>query len=428
MAEEKKKRTRRANGETAIYFGKDGRWHARVPMGYKDNGEPYRRHITRPSHDALVEEVKRLEKQRDQGVGQQPGKLWTVEKWLWHWVENIAKPTVSENTYDGYEVAVRVHLVPGVGKHRLDRLQPEHLESLYRRMQANGKRKAGTAHQAHRTARTALGEAVRRGYAARNAAALAKPPRLEEDESEVEPYSVEEVQRLLLEANKRRNSARWMLALALGLRQGETLGLRWADVDLANEYLKLRRNRLRPRYKHGCPEASPCGRKPGYCPDKVQVRRETKNTKSRAGRRAVPLPGPLVAMLRTHAEAQERERKTAGDLWVESDYVFTKPLGGPLSPNTDYHDWKRLLEDAGVREGRLHDARHTAATVLMLLGVPDRVIDQIMGWEPGTSASMRARYLHVPDAMLKDVARKIAEAIWGVPGARPVDKNQDNGS
>ncbi|BBC95013.1 site-specific integrase [Streptomyces rochei] len=427
MAENEKKRTRRANGESAVYFGADGRWHARVPMGYKDNGEPYRRHLTRKTRDDLVEEVKKLEKQRDAGSAQQPGKAWTVEKWLQHWVQNIAKPTVSENTYDGYEVAVRVHLVPGVGKHRLDRLQPEHLESLYRRMQANGARKAGTAHQAHRTARTALGEAVRRGYAARNAAALAKPPRMEEDETEVEPYSVEEVQCLLIEANKRRNSARWMLALALGLRQGETLGLRWVDVDLDNEYLKLRRNRLRPRYAHGCPEASPCGRKPGYCPDRVQVRRETKNTKSRAGRRAVPLPGPLVVMLRAHAESQARERKMAGDLWIESDYVFTKPLGGPLSPNTDYHDWKRLLEDAGVHDARLHDARHTAATVLMLLGVPDRVIDQIMGWEPGTSASMRARYLHVPDAMLKDVARKIADVLWGSPGTPAVDKDQDNG-
>ncbi|MEY9938141.1 integrase [Streptacidiphilus sp. MAP5-52] len=304
-------------------------------------------------------------------------------------------------------------------------MEPEHLESLYRRMQASGS-KAATAHQAHRTVRTALGEAVRRGHAAKNAAALAKPPRMEEEETEVEPYSVEEVQRLLIEVNKRRNSARWMLALALGLRQGETLGLRWSDVDLDNEYLKLRRNRLRPKYEHGCGDASPCGRKAGYCPDRVQVRRETKNTKSRAGRRAVPLPGPLVTMLRSHAEVQVRERVTAANLWTESDYVFTKPLGGPLSPNTDYHDWKRLLEDSRVRDGRLHDARHTAATVLMLLGVPDRVIDQIMGWEPGTSARMRARYLHVPDAMLKEVARKIAGAIWGPAETGLVDKDQNN--
>lgn len=130
---------------------------------------------------------------------------------------------MSENTYDGYEVAVRVHLVPGIGKHRIDRLEPEHLESLYRRMQKNGSKPA-TAHQAHRTARTAFGEAVRRGHAAKNAAALAKPPRVEEPEEEIEPYSVEEVQSLLIEVNKRRNSARWMLALALGLRQGRRWG------------------------------------------------------------------------------------------------------------------------------------------------------------------------------------------------------------
>lgn len=69
----------------------------------------------------------------------------------------------------------------------------------------------------------------------------------------------------------------------------------------------------------------------------------------------------------------------AGSLRTESDYVSTKPLGGPLSPNTDCHDWKKSLDDAGVRAGRLHDARHTAATVLTLLGLPDRVIDQING-------------------------------------------------
>lgn len=106
--------------------------------------------------------------------------------------------------------------------------------------------------------------------------------------------------------------------------------------------------------------------------------------------------------------------------------MFTKLLGGPLSPNTDYHDWKDLLEAAGVREGRLHDARHTAGTVLMLLGVPDRVIDQIMGWEPGGAARMRARYLHVTDPMLKEAARKVGEAIWGAAEKPAVDKDQDN--
>ena len=105
-------------------------------------------------------------------------------------MENIAAPFVRENTISGYRVAVNVHLVPGLGKHRLDRLEPEHLEKLYVRMMKSGSAPA-TAHQAHRTIRTALNEAVRRGHLARNPAMLAKAPRLRD--TEVEPYSVDDV-------------------------------------------------------------------------------------------------------------------------------------------------------------------------------------------------------------------------------------------
>lgn len=82
-------------------------------------------------------------------------------------------------------------------------------------------------------------------------------------------------------------------------------------------------------------------------------------------------------------------------------YVFTKPDGEPLIPNTDYHQWKELLDAAGVREGHLHDARHTAGTALFLLGVPDVVVDAVMGWEPGGAVRMRARYMHVTGPMLR---------------------------
>ncbi len=87
-------------------------------------------------------------------------------------------------------------------------------------------------------------------------------------------------------------------------------------------------------------------------------------------------------ILRRHQEAHERERIAAGTDWEGKGYIFASLIGGPLSPNTDSHTWKRLLRDAGVRNGRLHDARHTAATVLLILGAPDVVIDSIMGWEP----------------------------------------------
>ena len=127
--------------------------------------------------------------------------------------------------------------MPSLGKHRLDRLQPEHLERLYRKMMTGGAKPA-TAHQVHRTARTALGEAVRRGHVVQNVAALAKPPRIETES--VEPYSLEDVRRILAAAAGLPNGARWAVALALGLRQGEVLGLRWRDVDLDLGVMSIR--------------------------------------------------------------------------------------------------------------------------------------------------------------------------------------------
>ncbi|MFF3911332.1 tyrosine-type recombinase/integrase [Streptomyces sp. NPDC001848] len=406
------KRSREPNGAASIYKGADGRWHGRVTVGIRPDGKPDRRHVGRKTKAEVVKAVREIERKRDAGNLPKPGQTWTLGSWLEHWVHEIAKKYVSENTYAGYEVDVRVHLVPGLGAHRLDRLEPEHLEAFYAKMQRDGS-KAGTAHHVHRTVRVALAEARRRGHVSRNVAEIARAPRIEEED--VEPYTIEEVQSLLLEASKLRNSARWVVALALGLRQGEALGLQWEDVDLDAGYLRIRRNRLRPRYQHGCGE-EPCGRKPGYCPKREQIRREHKSTKSRSGRRTIGLPDPLIKLLRKHQEEQNRERAEAGADWEDKGYVFASPTGGPLSPNTDYHVWKRLLRDAGVRDGRLHDARHTAATVLLLLGVPDVIVDAIMGWEPGGAARMRARYMHVTGPMLRKVADQVGEKLWGLPG------------
>jgi integrase len=129
----------------------------------------------------------------------------------------------------------------------------------------------------------------------------------------------------------------------------------------------------------------------------------------------------LIKILRQHQEAQERERIRAGADWEGKGYVFASPVGGPLSPNTDFHVWKRPLRDAGVRNGRLHDARHTAATVLLILGVPDVVIDSIMGWEPGGAARMRARYMYVTATMLRKVAQQIGDALWEPAGLQDPD-------
>ncbi|MDQ7906874.1 site-specific integrase [Phytohabitans sp. ZYX-F-186] len=395
---------RRPNGASSIYKGKDGYWHGRVTVGTKDDGKPDRRHVRGRTEAIVTKKVRELERERDSGRVRTAGQRWTVAAWLTHWVETIAAPSVRENTIAGYRVAVNRHLIPGLGAHRLEKLSPEHLERFYTKMQENGS-SAGTAHQAHRTIRTALNEAVRRGYLGRNPATLAKAPRL--TEQEIEPYSVEEVQRILSAADSRRNSARWAIALALGLRQGEALGLRWSDVDLSRGTLRVRRGRLRPKYTHGCD--GKCGRKPGYCPQRQQARPDTNDTKSRAGRRTVGVPGELVALLRRHREEQETERKTAAQLWHDEGWVFATPTGRPVNPNTDYHEWKQLLRDAGLRDGRLHDARHTAATVLLILGVPERAVMGIMGW---ATTGMAARYQHLTDPIWADVAKRVDGLIW----------------
>jgi integrase len=304
----------------------------------------------------------------------------------------------------GYRFAVNIHLIPAIGAHRLDRLEPEHLEKVYVRMLESG-RAPGTAHQAHRTIRTALNVAVRRGHLQKNPALIAKLPRLEE--WEVEPLTLAEVARVLTAAEHHRNSARWAVALALGLRQSEALGLRWADVDLDAGRMVIRRNLQRPKWAHGCDGT--CGLRAGSCPRRRNLHAVVAETKSRAGRRVIGLPAPLVELLRQHRAHQEGERAAAGQLWDDSDWVFASPVGAPIHHRTDAKHWKDLLREAHVRDVRLHDARHTAATVLLLLGVPERTAMALMGW---SNSSMAKRYQHVTGTIRTDVAAQVGGLLW----------------
>ncbi|MEU4390591.1 site-specific integrase [Kribbella sp. NPDC023855] len=414
---------RNPNGRSSIYQSADGYWHGRVTMGVKDDGTPDRRHIERKSKAAVVARVKELEKERDEGIVTKPGKKWTLEEWLTHWLENIARPHLRHTSYSAYRVAIHTHLIPGLGAHKLQKLEPEHLEKFYRRMTANGSKPA-TAHQVHRTVRVALGEALRRGHLKANPAAIAKPPRITDED--VEPFSVEESQRIMTEAGKRPNGARWAVALSLGLRQGEALALRWADVNLEAHELRVRWTRLRPIYEHRC--GGKCGRPDaGYCPERVQVNPIIGETKSRAGKRTIGLPDELVEILRQHRAEQDKARRIARQMWNEGGWVFASPTGEPLNPNTDYHEWKALLKRAEVRDMRLHDARHTAATMLLALGVTERAAMGIMGW---SSTAMAARYQHMTDPIRRDIAKRVGGLLWATADdeVRPEDEDPDDGA
>nr|WP_281287952.1 tyrosine-type recombinase/integrase [Pseudonocardia hierapolitana] len=130
-------------------------------------------------------------------------------------------------------------------------------------------------------------------------------------------------------------------------------------------------------------------------------------------RRAIGLPDELIELLKRHREEQEAERATAAQLWRDGGYAFATPTGEPIDPSTDYHQWKRLLSEAGIRDGRLHDARHTAAIVLLILGVPERAVMGLMGW---STTAMTARYQHITGTVRDDVARLVGGLIWGAVG------------
>lgn len=449
MPRNRKQGTRAPNGASTIYYSEyDRLWHGRVTVGVRDNGKPDRRHVKRKTEAEVIRGVRALEKQRDSGKTRIPGSAWTVETWLTHWVENIAAPTVRRTTMVGYRSSVYNHAIPGLGAHRLDRLQPEHLEKLYKSLQhPSGKAlKPATVHLVHRTVRVALNDAVRRGHIIENPAKVAKPPRVEEEE--IIPFTVEECRRILEAAEHVRNGARFVVALTMGLRRGEALGLQWDDIDIqwqhgcarksecqltaartcplrqiASATMTVRRAVQQFVWKHGCPPDKPCGRKYGaHCPARHGGGVVTTDVKSRAGRRTVGIPFPVARAIERHRAQQAMERARAGNLWRAEAWVFTNHLGGPVHPTVDYEAWKALLRQAGVHPARLHDARHTTATMLLVLKVPLPAVMQMMGW---SDAAVAKRYMHVPNEFVAAIAAQVGGLIWA--GLSGEDGVEDNG-
>ncbi|MFG2110488.1 tyrosine-type recombinase/integrase [Micromonospora chersina] len=122
-----------------------------------------------------------------------------------------------------------------------------------------------------------------------------------------------------------------------------------------------------------------------------------------------------MALLRKHRDEQDQEGVTAAQLWEGGDRLFATPTGGPVNPRTDYDEWKRLLKLAGLRDGRLHDARHTAATVPLILGVAERAV-MGMGW---SNSAMAARYQHLTAQVRPDIAQRVGGLLWDTATEKP---------
>src|SRR4051794_20892038 len=377
---------KRASGESSIYRDDDGRWHGFVSMGKKENGRRDRRHVSGAKRADVVAKVRAIEAKRDAGMVEAAGRSPTVGDWLDHWLDHIASRKVRARTLESYRSTIRLHLRPGVGHQRLDRLQPERLELLYAALATKGLSPASIL-RAHRVLSRALKVASQRGKVARNVATLVDPPVVKRPETAL-PLSAQEVRSVMASAQTHRNAARWTVAMAVGLRQSEALALRWADVDLEHATLTVRRGVHRVR-------------------GQGLVYEEPKADRSR---RTLALPAPLVEALRAHRAAQIEERLAAGAEWANLDLIFAQPNGKAIERKSDWRAWKTLLQEAGVRDIRVHDGRHTAATLLLSEGVHPRVVMEVLG-----HAQMRTTtdtYSHVMPALGRDAADRMGKALW----------------
>lgn len=398
-----------------IRQGDDGQWHAWVVVGTKPNGRPDQRHVKRATLEEAEDRVDELLDQKKAGTVVKPGRAPTVATWLATYLADVAPRRCDPTTVQGYASKMRNYVTPVIGKTRLDLLTPDQLDRVYVQMQNAGRADA-TILQVHRILSRALEVAFRRGMMPRNPAKLIDSPTAKKQE--IKPLTEAEALRVLDAAAGSRNSARWSVGLALGLRQGEALGLRWSYVDLDAGELRVWWQLHRRGHEHGCGTPPTCGhRRAGNCPARTLRLRSgeqhltggllLKEPKGK-GKRTVPIPPELVAALRAHREVQQLERMVAEDAYARHDLVFADVDGSPIDPARDWAAWHELLKAAGVRKARVHDGRHTAATLLLAQGVGLRVVQEILGH---SSVTVTQGYAHVASAMARDATNKLGGSL-----------------
>ncbi|WP_320067666.1 site-specific integrase [Micromonospora sp. RTGN7] len=435
-----------------ITTGSDGLYHAWVVVGTKPNGRPDQRHVKRKTATEVEDRVDELLEQKRAGAVPRAGRGPTVQSWLLDtYLATIAPGTIDPTTVQGYRSKVVNHVLPVIGALRMDRVVADNIDAVYAAMRRKGLADA-TVLQVHRILARAWKIAARRRVVPRNVLVDVDPPTAKR--KEMTPLTEDDARAVLAAAERRRNSARWSVALALGTRQGEALGLRWpyllmecdecgATVKLTDWWSAGRRRcrgcdsadvgavarvwwQLHRRsHEHGCAERAPwpCGRKRGgNCTARRLPLRSgeihvgggliLKEPKGK-GKRTIPIPPELVAALHAHSEVQGLERMMAESAYAAHGFVFADPLGEPIDPARDWRDWKAVLALAGVRDARVHDGRHTAATLLLAQGVDMRVVQELLGH---STIKVTEGYTHVASKLAREATQRMGRRLFHPPG------------
>lgn len=375
--------SRRGHGEGSISQRSDGRWTARVDLGYV-NGKRKRKQIYGKTRKEVAEALKVLLRNQQQGLDITVERQ-TVGEFLTRWLADIVEPGKCPATYRAYAYVSRTHLIPALGHVQLAKLTPQHVQAMLR-----AKREAGlspiSVKQLRDVLRNALNQAVKWGFIARNVALLVEPPKVEQ--RDITTLTPDQGQQLLDAAKGDRLEALYRVALSLGLREGEALGLRWQDVDLEKGTLRI-----------------------VVALQLVKGKLVLVKPKTTRSQRVLPLPATLVSALRAHRMRQLADRLVAGSRWQEHGLVFASKVGTPIHPRNLLRAFYLLLERAELTRMRFHDLRHSCATLLAAQGVPARVAMEILGHSDiRTTLSV---YTHVLD----DSKRQAAEAMERLFGA-----------
>lgn len=341
--------SKRANGDGSIWQRADGRWCAAYYVP-KPGGGRVRKYVYGTSRAEVRRKLTEMIRNVDQGVPVPVGSQ-TVADYLAEWLRHT-RPLVRESTYAAYESNVRLHIVPRIGRRKLDKLSARDVRLMLDDLRTTGRRPR-LVQYVHATLRAALGHAVREELVARNVVRLVQVPRPQRVEREA--LSVEDAKTLLKAAEGDRLHALYVVVLLLGLRRSEVTGLRWRDIDLAAGTLTVRQTLHRT------------GEGLVFLPPKTQ-----------RSRRTVPLPPAVIDVLHRHQSDQEDERAAHG-AWLDTDLVFTTPRGTPVEPRNLSRMFGELSDRAGVGRVRLHELRHTCVSLLLALGVHPRVVMEIVG-------------------------------------------------
>jgi integrase len=369
---------KRGNNEGSI-FPYHGRWAAAISIS---GGR--RKYMYGRSRDEVRRLLAEALAARESGTLNDARGM-TLGAFLDTWLNEVAKPSVRHWTYKGYEVHVRLHLKPTLGRLALDRLEPAHIQRLL-----NEKVKSGLSPKSVRyirgTLRTALNHAVRWGYISRNPAAVIDGPRVEPYEAKA--FSVEESRKFLDAIKGDRMEALYSVALTMGLRQGEALGLRWQDIDLQLGTLQIAKQLQR-----------------------IDGEFQLVEPKTKRSRRILALPAVAIRQLRDHSDRQQAERRLGGVKWNDWGLVFTTTAGKPVDGTVVSHQFHRILDRAGLPQRRFHDLRHSCATLLEAQKVSARVAMEILGHSQ-ISVTMNM-YTKVVTALKRDAANRIDELVNG---------------